>query len=170
MSRNRMEGAEMMAGEMNKEKVVKLLKLFPEIDFEISVRRNILKDLEGYYDTSGAINYDGMPHGINNISNPTEKTAINIPDYVREEIKKYTSEIEELQKVKVEILKEVSRLSLKQKNVVFGFYFHSMKWEKVASRTHYSERQCKNIRDAAIDKLLSSFKKNAALTKYEIKE
>lgn len=160
----------MMAGEMNKEKVVKLLKLFPEIDSEISVRRSILNDLERYYDTSGAINYDGMPHGINNISNPTEKTALNIPDYVRGEIEKYKSEIEELQKVKVEILKEVSRLSLKQKNVVFGFYFHSMKWEKVANRTHYSERQCKNIRDAALEKLLLSFKKNTALTKYEIKE
>ena len=141
MRNDRTEGKAMTAGEMNREKVVKLLKLFPEIDSEISVRRGILNDLERYYDTSGAINYDGMPHGINHISNPTEKTALNVPDFVRKEIEKYTAEIAELQKVKVEILKEVSRLSLKQKNIVFGFYFHSMKWEKVASRTHYSERQ-----------------------------
>ena len=169
MRNDRTEGKAMTAGEMNREKVVKLLKLFPEIDSEISVRRGILNDLERYYDTSGAINYDGMPHGINHISNPTEKTALNVPDFVRKEIEKYTAEIAELQKVKVEILKEVSRLSLKQKNIVFGFYFHSMKWEKVASRTHYSERQC-NIRDAALDRLLCLFRKNTALTRYEIKE
>lgn len=170
MRNDRTEGKAMTAGEMNREKVVKLLKLFPEIDSEISVRRGILNDLERYYDTSGAINYDGMPHGINHISNPTEKTALNVPDFVRKEIEKYTAEIAELQKVKVEILKEVSRLSLKQKNIVFGFYFHSMKWEKVASRTHYSERQCKNIRDAALDRLLCLFRKNTTLTRYEIKE
>ena len=170
MRKNQKKGEEAKMGEMNKDKVVKLLRMFPEIDTEISVRRNILNDLEGYYDTSGAINYDGMPHGINHISNPTEKTALNIPDYVSGEIRRYTKEIAELQKVKVEILKEVSRLSMKQKNVVFGFYFHTMKWEKVASKTHYSERQCKNIRGAAIEKLLFLFKKNTILTEYEIKE
>ena len=62
MRNDRTEGKAMTAGEMNREKVVKLLKLFPEIDSEISVRRGILNDLERYYDTSGAINYDGMPH------------------------------------------------------------------------------------------------------------
>lgn len=154
---------------MCKEKVVQLLQLFPEIDGEIRVRKNIVSDLEQYYDTRGAIRYDGIPGGKYNISSPTER-ALDIPDYVSVEIRKYTEEITELQKVKVEILKEVSRLKLKHKNVIFGFYFHGMKWEQVANGTHYSERQCKNIRDEALEKLLQSFCKNRVLVTYQIKE
>lgn len=103
-------------------------------------------------------------------SDPTERLALNIPEYVRGDIQRYQREIEELQKVKVEILKEVSRLTMKQKNVVFGYYFHGMKWEEVAERTHYSERQCKNIRDGAVERLLKGFENNRILSEYEIKE
>ena len=103
-------------------------------------------------------------------SDQTEQTAINIPDYIRKDIQHYQKEIEELQKVKVEILKEVSRLTMKQKNVIFGYYFHGMKWEQVAEKTHYSERQCKNIRDTAAERLLKDFKNNRVLLEYKIKE
>lgn len=162
---------EVMAGEaIDKGKVVKLLQFFPEIDGEIRTRKNILSDLDQYYDTSKAINYDGMPHAKYNVTSPTETAAFNVPDFVSHEIRKYEAQIEELQRVKVEIIKEVSRLKLKQKNVIFGFYFHDMKWEQVAKRTNYSERQCKNIRDEALEKLLEWFKKNKVLAKYEIKE
>ena len=95
---------------------------------------------------------------------------MNIPDYVRTDIQEYTKEIEKLQKVKVEILKEVARLTMKQKNVIFGYYFHKMKWEQVAEGTHYSERQCKNIRDAAVERLLKGFENNRILSEYEIRE
>lgn len=159
-----------MEAGMSREKAEQLLRMFPEIDGEIRARRNIISDLEQYYDTSGAINYDGMPKGKNHISNPTEKTAMAVPNYVRAEIDMYKNEVETLQKVKVEILKEVSKLKLRQKNVVFGFYFHAMKWEQVAARTHYSERQCKNIRDEALRILLPRFEQNRVLNMYEIKE
>ena len=137
-----------MATGMDKEKTIKLLELFPEIDGEISVRRNIVSDLEQYHVSTGG----------------------DVPDYVKKEIKMYEEQIRELQLVKVEILKEVSRLNLKQKKIIFGFYFHSMKWGKVAIKTNYSERQCKNIRDEAVGKLLKGFKKNQTLIEYEIKE
>lgn len=38
-----------MAKTMNKNKVLKLLELFPEIDGEIKSRRNFISDLEQYY-------------------------------------------------------------------------------------------------------------------------
>ena len=95
---------------------------------------------------------------------------MNIPDYVRKEIRQYEREITVLQRVKVEILKEVSRLHLRHKKIVFGFYFNGMKWEEVAERTNYSDRQCKNIRDEALEKLSAWFGENEALSMYEIKE
>lgn len=161
---------EAMAAGMTKEKVVKLLQLFPDIDEEIRTRRNIISDLETYYNGIPAMKYDTMPHGKNNISRPTEQIAMNIPDYVNREIRFYENEIMTLQRVKVEILKEVSRLHLRHKKIVFGFYFNGMKWDEVAERTNYSDRQCKNIRDEALEKLLQWFSTNATLTQYTVKE
>ncbi len=155
---------------MKKGKVIKFLELFPEIDGEIKARRSIIADLEQYYNPIQGVGYSDTTKGKYSTSNPTERLALNIPDYVRKDIRQYEREIEELQKIKCEILKEVSRLTLKQKNVVFGYYFHGMKWEEVAERTHYSERNCKNIRDGAVERLLQGFSKNRTLVEYEIKE
>lgn len=155
---------------MEKSKVIRLLELFPEIDEEIRSKRSIVADLEQYYNPISGIQYDGMPKGKNHISSQTERAALHIPDYVHREIRRYESEIEALQEVKVEILREVSRLKLKHKKVIFGFYFNGMKWEQVAERTNYSDRQCKNIRDEALEILLRSFSKNKVLTEYQIKE
>ena len=155
---------------MNKGKVLKLLELFPETDGEIKARRSIISDLEQYYNPIQGVDYSDTTKGKYSNSKQTERMAMNIPDYVRGDIQRYQREIEDLQKVKVEILKEVSRLTMKQKNVIFGYYFHGMKWEQVAERTHYSERQCKNIRDGAVERLLKGFENNRILLEYEIKE
>lgn len=155
---------------MRREKVVKLLKFYPEIDGEIKARKNVLNDLEEYYDTSAGMNYGGTPGSRKSTVSTTERAALNVPYYAREQIERCKKEITELQAVKVEILKEVSRLKLKQKNVIFGFYLHGMKWEQVANGMHYSERQCKNIRDEAITKLLQGFAKNKVLITFQISE
>ena len=160
----------MAAEGMNRRKVLKLLELFPEIDGEIRARRSIISDLEQYYNPIQGIGYSDTTKGKYANSNQTERIAMNIPDYVRTDIQEYTKEIEKLQKVKVEILKEVARLTKKKKNVIFGYYFHKMKWEQVAEGTHYSERQCKNIRDAAVERLLKGFENNRILSEYEIRE
>lgn len=160
----------MAAESMNKGKVLKLLELFPEIDGEIKARCSIISDLKQYYNPIQGIGYSDTTKRKYANSNQTERIAMNIPDYVRGNIQRYRQEIEDLQKVKVEILKEISRLTMKQKNVIFGYYFHGMKWEQVAERTHYSERQCKNIRDRAVERLLKGFEKNRVLSTYEIKE
>ena len=41
-----------------------------------------------------------------------------------------------------------------------------MKWEQVAVRNHYSERQCKNIRDNAVETLLKRFENNPYISKF----
>lgn len=63
---------------MGKAKVIKLLKLFPDIDEEIRAKRSIVNDLEGYYDTSASIQYDGMPKGNFHTGSPTERGAMKI--------------------------------------------------------------------------------------------
>lgn len=156
--------------QMNKTTVIKYLKYSRGIDDEIKIKRNIVEDLEMCYDTSAAVNYDGMPKGQNHISNPTEKTAMNIPDYVRKEIREYTEEIEQLQKLKCEIVKEVLRLSLKQKQVIMMFYFQDLRWVQIADLLHYSERQCKNIRNEAVERLLVIFQNNKTISNFKIKE
>lgn len=149
---------------MDKEKVIEILDYYKEIDGEIAFYRQTLTDYENqYYNTMGAIVSDGMPHGKNHISRIVENAALNIPDYVREIMKDYAERIEKLQRLKSQILQEVSRLKLKEKTIIFDYYIYGMKWEQVAERIHYSDRQCKNIRDTAVEKLAERFENNATI-------
>ena len=42
-----------------------ILKFYKDIDLDIKVTGEWLERYESVYDTTGAINYDGMPHGSN---------------------------------------------------------------------------------------------------------
>lgn len=146
---------------MNKGKVIQILEFYKEIDGEISIYRRILRDYESqYYNTIGAMANDGQPKGQNHISRPVESAVLNIPDYVREDMESYEEKVRFLQMAKSQILQEISRLKLKEKTIIFDYYIYGMKWEQVAERNHYSDRQCKNIRDAAVGKLAGKFKDN----------
>ena len=137
-----------MAQAMEKDRVIELLEYYKDIDGEVNIYRKIISDLtDQYYNPIGAIQCDGLPKGKNNISRQTENMALNIPDYVSGEIREYEAKAQQLQALKAQILQEVSRLKLKEKRIIFDFYMHNLKWEQVAVRNSYSERQCKNIRD-----------------------
>lgn len=146
---------------MDKEKVINILEFYKEIDGEISIYRRILHDYESqYYNKIGTMVNDGQPKGQYHISRPVESAAMNIPDYVREDIEDYEEKVRKLQKMKSQILQEISRLKLKEKTIIFDYYIYGMKWEQVAERNHYSDRQCKNIRDTAVEKLAEKFQNN----------
>lgn len=150
---------------MDKVKVIEILEFYKEIDGEISIYRNILSTYESqYYNTIAGMANDGQPKGKNHISRPVESAAMNIPDYVRRDMREYEEKVNALQKLKSQILQEVSRLKLKEKTIIFDYYIHGMKWEQVAERNHYSGRQCKNIRDAAVEKLAEKFQNNAIIS------
>ena len=153
---------------MDKGKVIKILEFYKEIDGEICLYRRILHDYESqYYDTICATVNDGQPKGQNHISRPVESAAMNIPDYVREEMEEYEEKVRVLQRMKSQILQEISRLKLKEKTIIFDYYIYGMKWEQVAERNHYSDRQCKNIRDTAVDKLAEKFENNEFLKEFQ---
>lgn len=164
------KGGWMEKRKVEKSQVIKALEYSTEIEGEVRTLRGLIKELGQCYDTSSGISYDGMPKGKNHLSNPTEKTAMNIPDFVRKDIRNYTEKIAQLQKFKCEIVKEVLRLPLKQKQTIMMFYFKKLKWMQIADELHYSERQCKNIRDNALDQLAENFGNNYIIANFEIKE
>ena len=92
--------------------------------------------------------------------------ALNIPDYVSGEIREYEEKVQQLQNLKAQMLQEISRLKLKEKRIIFDFYIHNLKWERVAERNTYSERQCKNIRDNALETLSQRFGKNQIISQF----
>ncbi|MDE6908766.1 MAG: sigma-70 family RNA polymerase sigma factor [Lachnospiraceae bacterium] len=152
---------------MDRKKVIEILEFYKEIDGEISLYRQILHDYESqYYDTVGAMVNDGQPKGQYHISRPVESAALNIPESLRGDMEKYEEKVCVLQEAKSQILQEISRLNLKEKTIIFDYYIHGMKWEQVAERNHYSDRQCKNIRNAAVVKLVVKFQSNAFLREF----
>lgn len=157
-----------MAQAMERSKVIELLEYYKDIDGEVSIYRKIINDLtDQYYNPIGAIQCDGLPKGKNNISRQTENMALNIPDFVSGEIKDYEAKVQQLQSLKVQLLQEISRLKLKEKCIIFDFYIHNLKWEQVAVRNSYSERQCKNIRDNALATLSQRFEKNQIISQFK---
>lgn len=157
-----------MAQAMERSKVIELLEYYKDIDREVSIYRKIINDLtDQYYNPIGAIRRDGLPKGKNNISRQTENMALNIPDFVSGEIKDYEAKVQQLQSLKAQLLQEISRLKLKEKRIIFDFYIHNLKWEQVAVRNSYSERQCKNIRDNALATLSQRFEKNQIISQFK---
>ena len=111
---------------------------------------------------------DGQPKGQYHISHTVENAAMNIPDYVREDMKYYEEKVQKLQRIKSQILQEISRLKLKEKTIIFDYYIYGMKWEQVAEHNHYSDRQCKNIRDTAVEKLAERFQNNDFIREFNM--
>ena len=157
-----------MAQAMERSKVIELLEYYKDIDGEVSIYRKIINDLtDQYHNPIGAIQCDGLPKGKNNISRQTENMALNIPDFVSGEIKDYEAKVQQLQSLKAQLLQEISRLKLKERRIIFDFYIHNLKWEQVAVRNSYSERQCKNIRDNALATLSQRFEKNQIISQFK---
>ena len=148
--------------------VVAILTFYRNIDGEIRLYRDIVKELESCYDTIGGQSLDGMPKGKNHISNMVEAVALNVPEGTCEAIGGYEAKIAELQALKVEVLREVSGLEYRLKSIVTDYYLHGLKWDQVSARNHYSERQCKNIRDAAVESLVKAFGGNRVIAGFKI--
>lgn len=149
---------------MKNSQVEEILRFYKRIDLDIRTDQKILEDLEMVYDTRGAINYDGMPHG-SNTSDATAKVAIAAANAGRlEECEKLRGEIAELKRVKVEIFKEISSLTPIHKAIIHGFYIEGEKWERIAERISYSVRQSKNIRCVALKSLGDKMERNRTIS------
>lgn len=145
-----------------------ILKFYKDIDLDIKVTSEWLELYESVYDTRGAINYDGMPHG-NNISDSTALLAIKLAENDTAEcIKVLKSRLKELKKVRTEILKEISSLSPIHKAIICGFYLQGQKWEHIEEQINYSVRQCKNIRCVALEVLGGKMARNRNISRSKV--
>ena len=94
------------------------------------------------------------------------KIITDLTDQYYNPIREYEEKVQQLQNLKAQMLQEISRLKLKEKRIIFDFYIHNLKWERVAERNAYSERQCKNIRDNALETLSQRFGKNQIISQF----
>lgn len=156
---------------MQRGKVIAILKFYRDADKTIRLNERVIKNLEDqYYNSVGAVNMDGMPHGKGGTSSPVERTVLNIPRSVVNTIDSMERDNRKLEEIKAEILKELNRLNYHQKAVVLGFYIEGLQWERISERLNYSPRQCRNIRDGALDRLAKRFSSNRAIAHFRFPE
>jgi len=153
---------------MNKERVKQILIFFGDIDGQIAFNVQLINSTEEkYYSLSSGAGLDGMPKAKYRTSSPTESAALNIPEAVSEAIREWRDENERLCRLKSAIAGELCRLNNTQRTVIYDFYVHGYKWARISQRLNYSERQCQNIRDSALDKLGRNFSHNKRVYEYE---
>lgn len=141
--------------------VIKVLSSFRDIPSQIKINNKIIKDNEEqYYNTLKSPQLDSLKGG--GISSLVEQAAINVPTGVKRALEKLERENERLNNLYEEVTKELSKLEYREKKIIYEFYVYEYKWEKIA-RGFYSVRQCKNIRNRALQKLKDLFEKNEAI-------
>lgn len=156
---------------MQREKVIAILKFYRDADKTIRLNERVIKNLEDqYYNSMGAVNMDGMPHDKGGTASPVERTVLNIPRSVVDTIDSMERDNRKMEEIKAAILEELNRLNYHQKAVVLGFYIEGLQWEQISERVNYSPRQCRNIRDGALDRLAKRFSSNRAIARFRFPE
>lgn len=152
---------------MNKTDAEKLLKFYNRIDDDIRLCRDSLAEYEERYDTLGAIVCDGMPKG-NGASDKVAKRAIkNMEADTRMHVEFLHERIRELNRLRMEMLKELTTLQTVHKMILTGFYIKGLKWEQIARQAGYSVRQAQNYRTEALEIIAKKFSRNKHLAKSE---
>lgn len=153
---------------MKNYEVEAILKFYKDIDIDIQVTNEWIKSYNIVYDTRGAMNYDGMPHG-NKTSDSTALYAVEIAKTDTAEcITTLTARLKDLKKLRTEIFKEISTLNPIHKAIIYGFYLQGQKWERIAEQIGYSVRQSKNIRCIALETLGGKFARNRNISKSKL--
>ena len=156
---------------MKRGKVISILRFFSTIDREIQMNNATIQDLnDRYYIAVGAVNMDGLPHGKGGVSKPVEKVVENIPEYVQKKIEGKERRNKRLEELGTAIGRELDRLTYYEKAVVLWFYVDGATWEQISGRLNYSPRQCRNIRDKALDRLGNWFSANKAIFRFRFPE
>lgn len=152
---------------MERDKAKKILLFCRDIDGEISLNKRLLRDYEDcYYTLSGSGSLDGMPKGNCKTSSSTEAVALNIPESTSTAIKELKQRNERLHALKAAILRELNKLPLPQKTILYDFYIRGIQWVRIAAYVNYSGTQCKKIRNHALDNLARQFSQNDIIKKY----
>lgn len=153
---------------MDKAKAIKILEFYRTIDKDVQFNKRIIKDLEDrYYPSIGVAKIDGLPKSKGNTSSPVEAIVLNVPETVYNTLKELEAQNKRLCKLKTEILKEINTLRHVSRVIIVAFYIEEQQWAQITGQVHYSERQCKNIRDNALELLAVRFARNKIIFNYE---
>ena len=156
---------------MKRGKVIAILRFFKTIDAEMQMNNAAIQELnDRYYITLGAVEADGLPHGKGGVSKPVENVVANIPEYVHKKIERKQRRNKKLEELGNAIGREIDRLNFYEKAVVTWFYLDGATWERISARLNYSPRQCRNIRDKALERLASRFSVNKAISSFKFPE
>jgi DNA-directed RNA polymerase specialized sigma subunit len=149
---------------MERDRVIRILWFFRDIDREISLNTRILRDLEDeYYNMGGDSRIGGTLKNRHKISKPTETIALNIPDSVSMVMSELRAENVRLGELRNTILQEINCLPEPQKSIVNDFYISGLQWVQISANVHYSATQCKKVRNCALDNLAKQFTGNKIL-------
>lgn len=152
---------------MERDKVKKILLFCRDIDGEISLNKRLLQDYEDrYYTMGGGGTLDGMPKSKYKTSSPVETVVLNIPASASTAMNELRQKSEYLCELKDTVLRELNKLSLPQKTIIYEFYIRGLQWVQISGRVHYSTTQCKKIRNRAIDNLAYQFSQNELIKKF----
>jgi len=146
---------------MEQGRVKKILSFCRNIDGEIKLKNDVLRDYEDvYYTSRGSDMLDGMPRSKYQTSNPTEAIILNVPNSVYTAMQGIREDIERLAALKAAILTELDKLPLTHKNILYYFYIKGLQWVQISVRVNYSLTQCKKIRNRGLGFLAKHFAEN----------
>ncbi len=153
---------------MKNVEVEKILRFYKEIDLDIKTTGEWLKECEQRYNTLSGVRYDGMPHGMK-VADITASSAINLANTdARETMVMLEERMQELRRLKRELLKEITTLNPIHKVVLDEFYIKGHKWEQIAKQINYSVRQSKNIRHIALEALGEKMARNKVIMQSKV--
>lgn len=152
---------------MDKAKVKEILQFFRDIDNHIAFNIQQINDMEDdYYPSGGTRDINRGIKSKNKISKTTERTALSISKALTETIQEVKEENELLYRLKAAIIKELGHLPHIHRTVIYDFYVRGHKWVHISKRIKYSERQCRGIRDMALNELGAKFAQNKQIAGY----
>lgn len=150
---------------MNKADTEKILRFYNSIDDDIRMCRASLEEYEERYNTIGAITYDGMPKGSGTSDKVAKRAIRNAEADTKAHIDYLRERIRELNRIRTEILKELTTLQTVHKLILTGFYIKGLKWEQIAAQAGYSVRQAQNHRTEALEIMAKKITRNRYLSK-----
>ncbi len=121
---------------------------------------DILQNKQETYNTLQAAKITGMPHGTV-ISDQTYNATERLIDKYGVRAQKIVDEIEALWKLRDNINKCFTVLTMEEKRVIELRYINQYKMGKVAYMMKYSSRQCERYQQTALEKLYQEYVKMA---------
>lgn len=107
---------------------------------------------EKKFNPSGSGNgYSDMPHGTT-VQNPLENKLLQ-EENLQERLSRMGFEMERSVTQTMDIVDHIQK-GTPEWGICWDYYIKGNSWSQVASKNHYSVKQCQNIRDAALDMLL----------------